>query len=198
MTIPTIPADELPSRDDPSTFAVRANNAWANLSATVGGINLALTGIDAAVAAVSAGITADVWSSGSYDAGDFARSPSTGFLYQAKTTGSKPTDPALDATNWELQTSQGLPISIVTASTHLVERNTAVFVKGASQTTLTIDSANWQLGDRFELCIGNGREDNELDGDGIPLRGQSDTLYLDTHAANGVWRYWDADFGLGI
>ena len=79
---------------------------------------------NASAAASSAG--AAVWASGSYNAGVSAKSPTSLRVYTARTTGSKPTDPASDPTNWKIASTGGLPdvtYSGTTASVFLGERS---------------------------------------------------------------------------
>jgi len=79
---------------------------------------------NAAAAAASAG--AAMWVSGSYTEGQAARSPANSRVYIARTTGSKPTDPASDSTNWRIASSGSLPdwpYSGTTASPPLGERS---------------------------------------------------------------------------
>lgn len=67
---------------------------------------------EAAVAALASA----KWVSGTYTEGDVAWSPTDYFNYRCKNTGSRTTDPALDPTNWALQTKTGAGGSDTTSS----------------------------------------------------------------------------------
>ncbi len=126
-TITALPT--APSRSDPSTFATRAD-AWVdamstfttqtntvagevNTNATNAATSASTATTQAAAAAASATSAANSasgaasaagvtkWASGSYNEGVCVWSPTDFQTYRAKTTGSKPTDPNADSTNWE-------------------------------------------------------------------------------------------------
>lgn len=122
MTISTLPP--APSRsDDPENFSNKADAFVASLLQLVNQINADGTILNAnSVIAANAAVTAvqkaaealasatsaagaagaSMWVSGAYNAGVTAWSPTNYQTYRAKTTGSKPTDPSLDDTNWAL------------------------------------------------------------------------------------------------
>ena len=122
MTISTLPP--APSRaDSPEDFSAKADafvaalpplvqeiNADgtilnANAAIAASGANTATTkAAEAAASATAAAGAAGAakWVSGSYSEGATAWSPLNFQTYRAKTTGSKPTDPSNDATNWAL------------------------------------------------------------------------------------------------
>jgi len=196
MSIPPISAR--PTRDDPDTFNVEANLAWTELPVTIDGINAALGTIDSAVTTVTAGLAASLWVSGTtYAVGDLVRSPVTGFLYRRRTAGAGTTDPSADGTNWALQTVMGMPLVIVTATTHTIAVNTFVAVMTAGAAcTLTPPAGMTQL-DQFGVKVANGRLDNVLATGGYALEGQADSLYLDGPWSDGLWRYLDITYGIG-
>lgn len=85
--------------DADAAAALAHKNAAATSETNASDFASAAAG-NAAAAATSAG--AAIWAAGSYSTGQAARSPSNMRVYIARTTGSKPTDPALDPTNWQL------------------------------------------------------------------------------------------------
>lgn len=122
MAISLLPAS--PSRaDDPVNFSTKADAFVAALPTFVSETNATATQVDAnasaaavnaatavakaaeavAAATSAAGASgASKWVSSSYSEGATAWSPINYQTYRARTTGSKPTDPSLDATNWAL------------------------------------------------------------------------------------------------
>lgn len=113
MTITALPTP--PSRDDPATFATRADaflgalptfaseaNALAS-AVNTDEIAAAASAAAAATSASSAAASANVtkWISGTtYTEGANVWSPITYLTYRRKTTGAGTTDPSADSTNW--------------------------------------------------------------------------------------------------
>jgi len=195
MTIPTIDAN--PSRERPDEFWDQAEQAWPQLSAAIGGINLALTTIDSAVATVTAALSAPLWVSGtSYAIGDLRTSPATGFLYRRLTAGAGTTDPSADGTNWALRTVMGLPLVVVSGTTHTAAVNTYCVLANAAATELTAPPA-MSVGQRFGVRPINGRWDNVLKGNAQPLEGGADDLMLDWFGSFGVYQKFSAGYGIG-
>lgn len=119
MAITALPTP--PSSSDPANFSTRADALLGALPTFVTEANALQTDVNskqtsaatsetnAAASAAAAEAAKELtiaasgatqWSSGSYNTGDVVWSPSSFLTYRAKTTGSKPTDPALDGTNW--------------------------------------------------------------------------------------------------
>lgn len=112
MPITALPTP--PSTANPNGFAAAADALLSALPGFVGEANTLEANVNAkelsaAASAVSAGGAAGaaVWASGNYSAGQTAWSPSNFQTYRARTTGNKPTDPAIDATNWTCLTAPG-------------------------------------------------------------------------------------------
>lgn len=98
--------------------AAAASETAAGVSAAAALSSESASAANAAAAATSAG--AALWVSGSYNAGQAARSPTSLRVYTARTTGSKTTDPASDPTNWKIASSGALPDSPYTGTTATV------------------------------------------------------------------------------
>lgn len=196
MSIPPISAR--PTRDDPDNFNVQANLAWTELPVTIDALNAELATISSAVATVTSGLAATLWISGTtYAVGNLVRSPATGFLYRRRTAGAGTTDPSADPTNWALMALMGLPLVVVTATTHTIEVNTfCVLLTSGAACTLTPPAGMTQL-DQFGLKAANGRLDNVLAAGGYAIEGQAESVYLDGPWSDGMWRYLDATYGLG-
>lgn len=121
----------------------------------------------AAAAATSAG--AAMWAAGSYNTGLPARSPSNQRVYIARTTGSKPTDPALDPTNWRLASAGGLPdvpYAGTTATVALGERSRFTNAAAVAVTVPAPTVANEEWEGEWE----NGRVDNSFNIGAATLR----------------------------
>lgn len=200
---PITPYSTPPSSTDPANFDARAdakvaqdavfvgeanalgtnvfNNATEALSAAEDALEqreLAETAALAAAgsanaAALSAG--AAVWVSGSYSAGQAARSPTSMRVYIARTTGSKPTDPALDPTNWKIASAGGLPDVVyagTTASVFLGERSRMTNV-AAVAVTVPLPTA---VGEVWSGLWDNGLLTNSFDIGAATLKHNGVTL----------------------
>lgn len=122
---------------------------------------------NASAAATSAG--AAVWVSGSYNAGQSAKSPTSLRVYTARTTGSKPTDPASDPTNWKIASTGGLPdvpYTGTTASVFLGERSRFTNAAAVAATVPAPTIAGEEWAGLWE----NGRFDNSFDIGAATLR----------------------------
>lgn len=191
--IPTTP----PSTQDPANFDARmdatlgwlptmvteqtalAANMAANASEALSSANAAATSEtnasafasaaagNAAAAATSAG--AAVWVSGSYSTGQAARSPSNQRVYIARTTGSKPTDPASDPTNWRIATAGGLPDVPYSTTTPTVSLNERSRFTNAAAVAATVPAPTI-AGEEWEAEWENGRTDNSFNIGAATLR----------------------------
>lgn len=134
----------------------------------------------AAAAATSAG--AAPWASGSYSTGQAARSTTDYRVYIARTTGSKPTDPAADPTNWRYASANDLQLIVVTATTQTAAVNGRYVLTNAAQSTLTAPPSP-QAGDTFAVKVANGRFDNLINWNSAKHESLSDT----TMTLNGAY-----------
>lgn len=122
---------------------------------------------NASAAATSAG--AAVWASGSYNAGQAARSPSTLRVYTARTTGSKPTDPASDPTNWKIASSGGLPDNPYTGTTASVFLGERSRFTNAAAVAVTVPAPT-MAGEEWAGLWENGLTTNSFDIGAATLR----------------------------
>lgn len=164
------------------------NAAQASESASAG---------NASAAATSAG--AAVWASGSYNAGQPAKSPTSLRVYTARTTGSKPTDPASDPTNWKIASTGGLPdvpYSGTTASVFLGERsrftNAAAVAATVPAPTIAGEewAGLWENGlptNSFDIGAANLRHNN-VTLTGVITNSQRMPIHLVSVGAN-EWRF---------
>lgn len=219
--IPTTP----PSTQDPANFDARmdatlgwlptmvteqtalAANMAANASEALSSANAAATSEtnasafasaaagNAAAAATSAG--AAVWVSGSYSAGQAARSPSNQRVYIARTTGSKPTDPASDPTNWRIAGGE-LVLVRVTATAETAAVGGRYALRNAAASVLTAPPSP-QEGDRFAVKVANGRIDNTINWNGAKHEGITDTTSsMERPGFSAEFVYIDATYGWGV
>lgn len=140
------------------------NSAQAHESASAG---------NASAAANSAG--AAVWVSGSYNEGQAARSPSSLRVFIARTTGSKPTDPASDPTNWKIASSGGLPDNPYTGTTASVFLGERSRFSNAAAVAATVPAPTI-AGEEWAGLWQNGRYDNTFDIGAASLRHNNVTL----------------------
>ncbi len=147
--------------------AAAASEAAALASKNAAQASESASASNASAAATSAG--AAVWVSGSYNAGQAARDPSTLRVYIARTTGSKPTAPASDPTNWKIASTGGLPdvpYSGTTASVFLGERSRFTNAAAVAATVPAPTIAGEEWAGLWE----NGRFDNSFDIGAATLR----------------------------
>lgn len=194
MSIPYIDVDHLPSRNDPATFAQRADAAWAQLAATSAGINDAITTVESAANFAAAAIGAPIWTAGDYVTGAARRSEIDALVYvRLAPGGSSPTDPKLDPTNWRLATMQLPPALITNATSYTLAAYTHVEFNNTAQCTAVFPPApapdDWLI-----FGFQNSRFDNLIDGNGKKIMGENGPFYA-WRRLGGMWRYISADFG---
>lgn len=160
-------ANDLAAEVNADAAAAAASEAAALASKNAAQASESASAGNASAAATSAG--AAVWASGSYNAGQAARSPSTLRVYIARTTGSKPTDPASDPTNWKIASTGGLPdvpYAGTTASVFLGERSRFTNAAAVAATVPAPTIAGEEWAGLWE----NGRFDNSFDIGAATLR----------------------------
>lgn len=145
-----VDADAAAALAHKNAAATSETNASAFASAAAG---------NAAAAATSAG--AAMWAAGSYNAGQAARAPSNQRVYIARTTGSKPTDPASDPTNWRIATAGGLPDVPYSTTTPTVSLNERSRFTNAAAVAATVPAPTI-AGEEWEAEWENGRTDNSF------------------------------------
>lgn len=152
---------------DADAAAAAASEAAALASKNAAQASESASASNASAAATSAG--AAVWSAGSYNAGQSAKSPTSLRVYTARTTGSKPTDPASDPTNWKIASTGGLPdvpYTGTTASVFLGERSRFTNAAAVAATVPAPTIAGEEWAGLWE----NGRFDNSFDIGAATLR----------------------------
>lgn len=152
--------------DADAAAALSHKNAAATSEANASAFASAAAG-NAAAAATSAG--AAIWASGSYSAGQAARSPSNQRVYIARTTGSKPTDPALDPTNWKLAAAGALPDVPYAGTTATASLNERSRLTNAAAVAVTVPAPT-AAGDYWSCLFENGRYDNSFNIGAATLR----------------------------
>lgn len=173
--------------------ALDSKNAAATSETNASGFASAASS-SAAAAATSAG--AAVWASGSYSAGQAARSPSNMRVYIARTTGSKPTDPALDPTNWRIAGGE-LVLIVVSGSTQAAAVGGRYALRGPSCVLTAPPSP--QAGDQFAVKVANGLTTNTINWNGAKHEGISDaTSTMERAGLSAEFVYIDATYGWGI
>lgn len=119
VTIPPITAIPNAATMKESEYNAAWNTLLNNLNPYALAANALAAGVEAnaldAEAAVAA-LASAKWVSGSFTEGDVRWSPTDYFNYRCKNTGSRTIDPALDPTNWALQTKTGAGGSDTTSS----------------------------------------------------------------------------------
>lgn len=214
-----------PNRNNPSVFRVRMDDFLAWMVTWVGELTEVMTNVfsnaasasdsataaagsagsasasagaaasSAAAAATSAG--AAPWASGNYNAGQSARSNVDYRVYTARTTGSKPTDPSADSTNWALAAAGAPQLIISTSTANAVSANSHVVLKNAAASTVTLPSAP-VAGDIVWVTSGNGRFDNVIARNGQNIMGLAEDMTLDNPAATVCLRFIDSALGWRI
>lgn len=161
MSLTTPP--DAPSRSNaPATYISRMNAFLAWIVTFVAEMNVVIADIaakysavlsnaatastkaaEAAASATAAAVSAPMWASGNYNAGTVVWSPLNFKTYRARTTGSKPTDPSLDPTNW------GVPFNDVDSAVNPKAITQSIYLTAAASgsTGITVPySAAWALG----------------------------------------------------
>lgn len=174
-----------------------AGSAIAALAAR-GGAEAAQAGAQAAAAAAGSSAGAAPWVSGNYNAGQAARSTVDYRIYVARTTGSKPTDPSADPTNWGLASANGLQLIPVTGTSASAFVGGRSVLKNAAKTTLTAPVTS-TAGDEFAVKWVNGRYDNEIDFGGAKVEGVVTNLLTLNGSPRGAahWVWIDSTTGWG-
>lgn len=149
-----------------------ASAASAVAQAAAAATSAATSAANAAAAASSAG--AAPWVSGTYAAGAPARSTLDYRIYVARTSGSKPTDPSLDPTNWGLAAPNWLQVVLVAGTTQTAAVGGLYVLTNAALSTLTAPPSP-QQGDRFAAKVANGLTTNLINWNGAKHEGISDT-----------------------
>lgn len=220
---------EAPNRDIPAGFAAKMDaflswmvGFYAFLVASLANVfanateayNSAVAAASSAAAALASQIaaansasvagsasTAPMWASGNYNAGVYARSPSSLLAYIARTTGAKPTDPAADPINWALAAPAAMQLVLISTTSGAISVGQDALFTNAAASAGTAP-ASPAIGDEFAFEFGNGRLDNTIDfgtqnitgSNGVVrsgvvtwnLRGRRRLRFVG--AANGGWR----------
>lgn len=164
--------------DSKSEFNRKAFQVWAQLQQASLDWNAGLANVDAAVATVTAGLSAGLWVSGTtYAIGNLRFDPTDGLLYRRLTAGAGTTRPGLDTTNWAMQTLPDWSLVIVSGTTQTGSKNLEFFMTntGACEFTLPASPA---VGDGLRLAYGNGRVDNWLRRNGQSIMGEAGDMLI--------------------
>lgn len=205
----TIPAPTLPAPDpgDKPTFAARMSSqlAWlrgamytainsvasASYDNAVEAAASAQTAIDAA-----AGVAAPAWTAATYAVGDARYSPINQLLYRCILAGASATDPANDATRWQLMLLEATEV-IVSGTAHTAAHNTLIKLRSASATTVTMPALATNF--RCYIKVENARADNKINWGGALHEDSSQTeTVIDNPyqfvkvSGSNVWRVSDA------
>lgn len=219
MTTITTEITELstpPSRDDPVNFVPRADTLFTSLPTLVTEINAVSTEMnivsgevsanassasasaiaasaavvqaEQAVLAASAVSGATKWITGTdYSEGAVTWSPINGQNYRRKAPGGvSSTDPSADATGWySLISLQGLITSEISTTTAAVSGRHYVFTASCE---LTLPSSA-TLGDVIEFTNISGTLTCTVNPNGLKIRGNSETMTVDSLTANTTLTY---------
>jgi hypothetical protein len=160
-TITALPTP--PSRSNPTTFSVLADSFLAALPTFVSETNVISADIsskiDTTIAqanAALAAVNAVMWTSKVYAVGDVAWSPINKQSYRCLTAGTRSTDPANDAANWEVvSTRPEHPVETRSTSSTLGVADRSKFLYCAAGFTQYFSPAA-TLGDGWFVIIQNG------------------------------------------
>jgi hypothetical protein len=189
---------DLPSASDPATFSAKAFAAWEQLAAASADWNLLSVNLDSAVDAVTAGLAADKWLSGtSYVTGDLRFSPAAGLLYRRTTNGAGTTDPAADTANWTLQTTSAPTLVVVSGTTQTGVKSVHYEMTNAAACTFTLPLSP-AVGDWVWIGFTNARVDNVIARNGQNIMGLAEDMTVNWPYAGLILRYISAGFGWRI
>lgn len=188
---------DLPDPSDPATFSPRAFGAWNQLAAASADWNLLDTNLNAAVAAVSAGMGAALWTSGTYAIGTLKFSTIDGLLYRRLIATVSATDPAVDVANWALQTTSAPVLVVVSGTTQTGVKNVHYEMTNAGACTFTLPAAP-AVGDWVWVGFANSRVDNVIARNGNKIMGLAEDMTVNWPYAGFILRYISAGFGWRI
>ena len=185
---------DVPSASDPSSFSAKAFAAWDQLAAASVDWNLLDTNLNAAVAAVSAGLGASLWTAGTYAIGTLKFSTVDGLLYRRLIATASASDPTVDTANWALQTTSAPVLVVVSGTTQTGVKGAHYEMTNASASTFTLPAAP-AVGDWVWVGFTNGRVDNVLARNGSNVMGLAEDLTVNWPYAGLILRYISAGFG---
>lgn len=185
---------DLPDPNDPATFDTKANAAWQQLASASEDWNLLSVNLDAAVAAVSAGLGSSLWTAGTYAIGTLKFSVVDGLLYRRLIATASASDPTVDTTNWALQTTSAPVLVVVSGTTQTGVKNAHYEMTNAAASTFTLP-ASPAVGDWVWVGFANGRIDNVLARNGKNIMGLAQDMTVNWPYAGLILRYISAGFG---
>lgn len=185
---------DLPDPADPVSFPAKAFGAWYQLAAASADWNLLGTNLNAAVAAVSAGLGATLWTSGTYPVGTLKFSTIDGLLYRRLIATVSATDPAVDTANWALQTTSAPVLVVVSGTTHTGVKNAHCEMTNAAACTFTLP-AGPAVGDWVWVGFTNARIDNVIARNGQNIMGLAEDMTVNWPYGGFILRYISAGFG---
>lgn len=172
----------------------------ASASATSASASASVAQAASVTASQYAGATA--WTSGSYATGAVVFSPISGLVYRRKSPGgSSPTDPANDATNWNLATIAAPRYVAGTSTTVTGAINCHHVLTGGSAQNIVMPTAGLVAGDILWVSVANGLETNYLTMGGNKVNGEvqdGDVLLLDDAYATIAVRWTGSTYGWSI
>jgi hypothetical protein len=214
----------VPTRADSGTFDTRAdsflgwlpafrtwliaalsnvvNNATETLHLSTSAGASATTATSAAAAAASsaqvsaAAAGAAPWISGTYAAHACAIGIARPLVYRRKAPGgASPTDPALDPANWALASTVGLQMVPATNATTDASPGGWYPLLNASASTLRLPTSP-TIGDPpIGVAPSNGRTDNLVDAQGLPIHGSTATRTLNVRGEAFTFTWVGGTFG---
>lgn len=188
---------DLPSASDPATFSARAFAAWEQLAAASADWNLLATNLDAAVATVTGGLAAGLWTAGTYPIGTLKFSTVDGLLYRRLIATASASDPTADTANWALQSTAAPTLVVVAGTTQTGVKGAHYEMTNAAACTFTLPAAP-AVGDWVWVGFTNARVDNVLARNGSNIMGLAEDMTVNWPYAGLILRYISAGFGWRI
>jgi len=170
-----------------------ASAVTATTQAGLASISAAQSAAASAAALAAAGAPAwvsDAW----YENGKVVWSLITQLIYRRIVAGAGTTDPSADTTNWALASSGAPQLITVTTPTFSAHANGHYLLKYAGAMTCLLP-ASPQEGMNVWITARNGRRDNVINSNGIPIEGVVDLL-MDSPRATVALRFMDAEWSV--
>lgn len=195
MSLPVV--TPFPADGDPN-FNSSARACMASLRDFSLQAGAAMAGVSAAYQAVTSGLSAGLWVSGTtYAVGDLRYSPADGLLYRRLIPGGGVTDPSADTTNWAPMYLPEYQLHMVSTQTVTVAARGEWVMLHSSPSEATLP-ASPAVGDSLRVYFANGRTDNILRRGGELLLGQAEDMLIDIPHWGRRLRFWGGAIGWGV